>query len=298
MHFTIAIIGLITLAAQACCQELNNSTFANPILPGWHSDPSCVFVAEHNNTFFCTSSTFLAFPGLPIYASQDLLNWKLVSSSLNRPSQLPELANYTEQSYGIFAPTLRYENGTFYNVVVALSPLVGLIFKTTDPYSNDAWEEPVRFTPAGIDPDLFWDDDGQVYVTQSGIVQSKIDLITGETGDSYSIWNGTGGSSPEGPRVFKKHGFYYLSKTLPHSYKLGHVSSCPHGHLLTEGLETIVVIAEGGTELGHSETIARSINITGPYESFAGNPILTNRNTTEYFQTVGHADLFQDATGN
>lgn len=58
------------------------------------------------------------------------------------------------------------------------------------------------------------------------------------------------------------------------------------------------MIAEGGTELGHSEVIARSTHISGPYEGFPANPILTNRNTTEYFQTIGHADLFQDASGS
>lgn len=60
-----------------------------------------------------------------------------------------------------------------------------------------------------------------------------------------------------------------------------------------------LMIAEGGTELGHHEAIARSNQtIWGPYEGYSGNPILTATNTTEYFQTVGHADLFQDPSGN
>lgn len=224
MYFVVAMTASLAAGTYAS-SNLTNSTYVNPILPGWHSDPSCIFVPEHNNTFFCTSSTFLAFPGIPIYASQDLLNWKLVSSCFNRPSQFPELANYTDQSYGIFAPTLRYRNGTFYSVVVAVGPLTGLIFKTTDPFRDGAWEDPIRFTPAGIDPNIFWDDDGQVYLTQSGIVQSTIDLVTGETGASYSLWNGTGGSSPEGPRIYKKDGYYYLSNIflpifLPHSNEL------------------------------------------------------------------------------
>ncbi|GME23009.1 Glycoside hydrolase family 43 [Neofusicoccum parvum] len=245
-----------------------NSTYTNPILPGWHSDPTCVFVPEQDNTFFCAVSTFLAFPGLPVYASKDLMNWKLVSSSFNRPSQFPDLGNYTGQQNGIFAPTLRYRNGTFYNVVVTV-PLEGLIFTTTDPFDNDAWSDPIRFTPASIDADLFWDDDvdGQAYITYAGIQQSTIDLATGETSTPRYIWNGTGGPSPEGPHIYKKDGYYYL------------------------------MIAEGGTELGHSEIIARSSAVSGPYEAYAGNPLLTNRNTSEYFQTVGHADLFQDAAG-
>jgi beta-xylosidase len=119
-----------------------------------------------------------------------------------------------------------------------------------------------------IDPDLFWDDDGQLYITSAGIYQQTMDLETGKVGIPYRIWNGTGLRNPEGPHIFKKDGFYYL------------------------------IIAEGGTELGHSVTIARSTRVPGPYGSFSKNPILSNRNTSQYFQTVGHADLFQDGSGN
>jgi beta-xylosidase len=96
---------------------------------------------------------------------------------------------------------------------------------------------------------------------------NEIDLSTGAMTTPVSVWNGTGGASPEGPHVYKRNGWYYL------------------------------MIAEGGTELGHMETIARSRNIMGPYEAYANNPILSNANTTQYFQTVGHADLFQDSAG-
>lgn len=101
-----------------------------------------------------------------------------------------------------------------------------------------------------------------------GIDLAPLDLKTGEVGQQEKVWNGTGGTAPEGPRVFKKDGYFYL------------------------------VIAEGGTYLDHMATIARSKTLTGPYESSPGNPFLTNANTTEYFQAVGHADLFPDANGN
>lgn len=58
----------------------SNSTFYNPILPGFHPDPSCIFVPEWNHTFFCASSSFEAFPGIPIHASKDLKNWKLIGT--------------------------------------------------------------------------------------------------------------------------------------------------------------------------------------------------------------------------
>lgn len=246
------------------------------MLPGWHSDPSCIFVPEHDNTFFCATSSFLAFPGTPIFASKDLQNWKLISNTLNRPSQLPSLATLAGQSDGTWAPTLRYHDGTFFVVIVSVSVLSaapwvdvqGLIFNTSDPYNDAAWSDPLLFKPSDIDPDIFWDTDGKVYITWAGIHQSTIDLTTGELGTAYSIWNGTGGENPEGPHIYKKDDYYYL------------------------------LIAEGGTELNHSATIARSRNISGPYESSPGNPFLTNQGTNQYFQTVGHADLLQDASSN
>lgn len=94
-----------------------------------------------------------------------------------------------------------------------------------------------------------------------------VDQETRQGSGYKSVWNGTGGAHVEGPRLYKKDGWYYL------------------------------LIAEGGTELAHAATIARSRDPFGPYESYEGNPLLTNRNTSDYFQTVGHADLFQDATG-
>lgn len=246
-----------------------NSSYSNPLLPGWHSDPSCIYVGEDHEAFFCVTSTFLVYPGIPLYASKDLINWRRASNVFSRPSQVPWIANATGQNDGIFAVTLRYHDGTFYATTTYTNPFnLGLIFTTTDPYRDDAWSEPIQFKTDQIDPDLFWDDDGQVYITTQGIHQRKVDLSTGETGPTYSIWNGTGGDWPEGPHIYKKDGYYYL------------------------------MIAEGGTEQDHSVTIARSKNVAGPYESYSRNPILTNRTTTEYFQTVGHADLFQAPSGD
>ncbi|GAM33834.1 hypothetical protein TCE0_013r01023 [Talaromyces pinophilus] len=253
-----------------------NSTYTNPILPGWHSDPSCVFVAEENNTFFCTTSSFLTFPGIPIYASQDLVHWKLVSNVFTHPEQVPEIANSTSQTQqdGLWAATIRYRNGKFYLVTSYASTypsfkvVSGFLFTSTNIYSDDSWTDPIRFAIRDIDPDLFWDDDGTAYISRAGIVQQTIDLETGVLGPETKIWAGTGGATPEGPHIYKKDGWHYL------------------------------MISEGGTELNHRVTIARSKNVAGPYEGYSGNPILTNSNTTEYFQTVGHADLFQDSDGN
>lgn len=272
--FSITSWALVALTGLAY-GEPELSTYTNPIIPGWHSDPSCIYVPEPEDTYFCAISTFLVFPGIPIYGSKDLINWKLVSHAWNRESQLPGYGEEApDQMNGIYAPTLRYRDGTFYVITTYLyspdsgSGNAGTVFTTTDPYDNDAWSDPVLFEGLAIDPDLFWDDDGTVYMTSAGIILQTIDLESGETSEPVSIWNGTGGSNPEGPHMYKKDEYYYL------------------------------MIAEGGTEMNHSETIARAEDIYGPYESYEENPILTNRGTDEYFQTVGHADLFQDAVGN
>jgi beta-xylosidase len=250
-----------------------NMTYVNPAIPGWHSDPSCIFVPELDDTFFCVTSTFLLTPGLPIHASKDLVNWKLASHAINRPSQYPWYSNATRQSNGIFAATLRYRDDTFYLITFFVSTpgnsgYPGMLFKTKNPYDNSAWSDPILFPATSIDPDLFWDDDGQAYVAVAGVSLSTFDVATGTIGTAHSIWNGTGGASPEGPHIYKKDGWYYL------------------------------LIAEGGTEVNHAVTMARSKNVTGPYVGYEHNPVLTNRGTDEYFQTVGHADVFHDANGN
>ncbi|KAI1773395.1 glycoside hydrolase family 43 protein [Hypoxylon cercidicola] len=277
--FSASSAGLALLLSAASSRAMarpENSTYYNPVLPGWHSDPSCTQV---DGTFFCATSTFISFPGLPIYASKDLVNWKLVSHAWNRESQLPGVSwNTTGQQQGMYAPTLRHRRGVFYVVCEYLltGENIGVVFRTADPFRDAAWRDPVLFRPAAIDPDLFWDDnddnddaDGRLYVATQGVVLQELDLATGELSQPpVSLWNGTGGAWPEGPHLYRRDGWYYL------------------------------VIAEGGTELNHSVTVARSRGVAGPYEAYARNPVLTNRGTAEYFQTVGHGDLFQDAAGN
>ncbi|RKK59832.1 hypothetical protein BFJ66_g2074 [Fusarium oxysporum f. sp. cepae] len=123
---------------------------------------------------------------------------------------------------------------------------------------------------SGLDPDIFWDDDGQAYMSYAtiGIQQTPVNLTDGTVGQPINIWNGTGGRNAEGLHIYKKDGFYYL------------------------------MISEGGTELNHCVTISRSTTVTGPYNSYVENPVLTNRGTKELFQTVRHADLFQDNSQN
>ncbi|CZR61324.1 related to xylosidase : arabinofuranosidase [Phialocephala subalpina] len=243
---------LIVASSQVVDGHSKNSTYTNPILPSWHSDPSCTFVKEWDNTAFCVTST----------------------NAFERPSRMPELGSIVRQQHGLFAAMIQYHDNSFYVIVTLQSEnnATGLIFTSPNLYDGTTWSMPTNFTMYGIDPDIFWEDDGKVYVSSNlygttiGLV--VVDPVTGSQTTPTPIWNGTGGSSPEGPHIYKKDRYYYL------------------------------MIAEGGTQLGHMETIARSTNITGPYEEYENNLILTNTNTTEYFRTVGHADLFQDESDN
>ncbi|KAI1424650.1 glycosyl hydrolase [Xylaria sp. FL1777] len=264
----------------------SNSTYTNPILPGFHPDPSCIFVPEWDNTFFCVSSTFNAFPGIPLHASKDLQNWKLIGYVLNRNEQLPRLAETNRSTSGIWAPTLRYNERTkvFWLVTTLVdddkdtydaSRWDNVIFKSKNPYNPDAWSKAVHFNFEGYDTSPVWDLDGKTYIVgghawrvSPGIMLAEADLDTGKVGEWKTIWNGTGGSAPEGPHIYHKDSWYYL------------------------------LTAEGGTGLDHMVTMARSKNLYGPFVSNPANPVLTNANTTEYFQTVGHADLFRDSSGN
>lgn len=169
MRLRNALGGLIALLSLSTFAR-NVSTYHNPIITGFHPDPTCTFVPELDNTFFCTFSSFLTFPGLPIYASRDLINWKLVSNALHDANQLPALASLQRGSTsGIYAPTLRYHDGKFYILTTLVNQALygnnytrfdNFILTSTNIYESSHWSDPVRFDFPGIDPSPFWDDDG------------------------------------------------------------------------------------------------------------------------------------------
>ncbi|KAL2176196.1 glycoside hydrolase family 43 protein [Thermothelomyces heterothallicus CBS 202.75] len=283
MFFASLLLGLLA-GVSASPGHGRNSTFYNPIFPGFYPDPSCIYVPERDHTFFCASSSFNAFPGIPIHASKDLQNWKLIGHVLNRKEQLPRLAETNRSTSGIWAPTLRFHDDIFWLVTTLVdddrpqedaSRWDNIIFKAKNPYDPRSWSKAVHFNFTGYDTEPFWDEDGKVYITGAHawhvgpyIQQAEVDLDTGAVGEWRIIWNGTGGMAPEGPHIYRKDGWYYL------------------------------LAAEGGTGIDHMVTMARSRKISGPYESNPNNPVLTNANTTSYFQTVGHSDLFHDRHGN
>lgn len=256
--------------------------YHNPILPGFYPDPS---VCRVGKDFYLVNSSFEFFPGVPLFHSTDLVNWEQMGHVLTRESQLPLTGCRT--SGGIFAPTIREHDGRFYMITtnVGSSRLQNFIVHTDN--IHDEWREPILLDQEGIDPSLFWDDDGRCYYVGThfgqqgqGIGQFELNPDTGERlSETKIIWYGTGGKCPEGPHMYKIKGVYYL------------------------------MIAEGGTEYGHMETIARADNVWGPFESCPHNPILTHRNLAPTFgdmadpgyvefQGTGHADLTDDGKGN
>jgi len=236
-------------------------TFKNPVIPGFFSDPSVCRVGED---YYLVNSTFEYFPGVPVFHSRDLVNWELIGYCISRPAQLPEGLN-------IFATTIRYHDNTFYMITTNVTNQGGNFYVTaTNPAGP--WSDPVYTDATGIDPDIFFDDNGKSYVISSSFILHEIDLKTGKfLSDGRKVWNGTGGRYAEGPHIYKKDGFYYL------------------------------MAAEGGTEEAHSETIARSKDIWGPYNPNPANPILTHVNAAGQgnpIQGVGHADIINAHDGS
>ncbi len=243
------------------------SSYNNPVLPGFHPDPSCVRVGDD---YYTVNSSFQYFPGVPIYHSKDLVNWEQVGNVLDRKSQLP-LKDATSW-LGIYAPTIRYNNGTYYMITTNVGNGGNFMVTATDP--KGPWSEPLWLEQQGIDPSLYFEGDICYMVSNPDgqITLCQIDPKTGkQLTPSKAIWGGAGGRYPEGPHIYKKDGWYYL------------------------------LISEGGTELAHHLTIARSRNIYGPYEANPANPILTNCNHKgegKQIQGCGHGDFVQDHQGN
>lgn len=245
-------------------------TYTNPVIPGFYPDPSVCRVGED---YYLVTSSFEYFPGVPVFHSRDLVHWRQIGHCLTRASQLP--LEGVRSSGGIYAPTIRHHNGTFYMVTTNVTGGGHFYVYTDDP--ADEWSEPVWVNQghltSSIDPSLFFDDDGRVYFTtnnhQEGIYQFEIDIATGKRlTEPLHLWAGTGGKYPEAPHLYKINGLYYL------------------------------LISEGGTEYGHMVTIARGFNPYGPFESCPQNPILTHRSTDKPIQATGHADLVQAHDGS
>ena len=273
--------------------------FQNPVLPGFYPDPSICRVGAD---YYLVTSSFEFFPGVPIFHSRDLVHWRQLGHVLDRPSQLN--LHGIADSRGIYAPTLRYQAGLFYLITTLVregdekGPSGNFVCTARNPAGP--WSEPHWIENApGIDPSLFFDDDGKAYCHgnlrpeifapaiqqqwphQRCIWVQEFDVrkfrlvgpreIAVDAGAYAAQWGQGFCNAFEAPHIYKKDGWYYL------------------------------LIASGGTGWAHAMYIFRSPNIFGPYEPGPINPIMTHRHlppATSAIHCPGHGDLFQTQAGD
>ncbi|HYE55054.1 MAG TPA: glycoside hydrolase family 43 protein [Chitinophagaceae bacterium] len=262
-----------------------SAVYINPILSGFYPDPS---ICRVNDDYYLVTSSFAYYPGLPIFHSRDLVSWKQIGYAMNRPGQLN--LDGAGVSRGLFAPTIRYHNGTYYISCTLVDKGGNFIISAKDP--TGPWSDPAWFPEIdGIDPSLFFDDSGKVYIVYNSVAPDNSPLYDGHrtirmyeidiasmklVGEEKLLVNGGVdiNAKPvwiEAPHILKKDGWYYL------------------------------LCAEGGTYDWHSEVVFRSRRVDGPYESAAINPILTQRHLDHRRKhpvtTAGHADLVETPDG-
>lgn len=277
------VIFLTLIPIMLCGQD---PVFTNPIIAGSYPDPSICRVGED---YYIVNSSFEYFPGLPIHHSKDLVNWELIGYGLHREDQCTGEMNLVDvqQRGGIHAPTIRHHKGIFYiittNVYSPIDqslPTKMINFIITAENIEGPWSEPHILEGApGIDPDIYFDDDGKVWYVgthapdkpnfngEGEIWLQEIDLENWKLkGERHYLWRGAcRGTWAEGPHIYKRDGRYYL------------------------------LIAEGGTSFNHGVMVAVSDEITGPYISNARNPILSTRHLSYDFwvNSTGHADMVE-----
>lgn len=258
----------------------NPETFNNPILPGFHPDPSICRVGD---TYYMVNSSFEWFPGVPIHHSKDLINWELIGHALEHPSQLA-MKEGMRPSRGIWAPTIRHHDGLFYMITTAQDSGGNFFVTAKDPAGD--WSEPVWIEGApGIDPSLFWDDDGRCWFTaastlgqgqlwpnMNGVYIAEIDPSNGKllSKKTYlTAGHAANARWTEGPHIFKRNSKYVL------------------------------LVAEGGTGFHHAVTLHHADDILGPYTPDHANPTLTHRHLglDAQITTIGHGDIVETQKG-
>jgi xylan 1,4-beta-xylosidase len=280
---------LSAIIAAECAGEaarpVREKFFTNPVLAGFYPDPS---VCRVGSDYYLVNSSFAYFPGIPIFSSKDLVHWHLIGHVMDRAGQL----NLDSQgvSRGLFAPTIRFHEGVFYVTCTLVD--IGGNFVVTARQPQGPWSIPVWLPEInGIDPSMFFDDDGKAYILYNSTPPDDRPLYDGHrsirmyefdtgtlkvTGGERILVNGGTDLSKEpvwieAPHIFKHEGFYYL------------------------------IAAEGGTGDQHSEVVFRSRTVQGPFFPYEHNPILTQRhldpNRAFPITSAGHADFVQTENG-
>jgi alpha-N-arabinofuranosidase len=265
----------------------DSESFYNPLHPGFYPDPS---ICRRGNDYFQVNSTFSYFPGLPIFHSKDLVNWRQIGNVINRPTQVSFAGLGT--SAGLYAPAIEYNphNKMFYLVCTNIGEGGNFVVKTDDPFKGK-WSDPIWLKFNGIDPSIFFDKDGRGYIVNNGDPE-----VPSRYNGHKAAWLqefDTKTDQMVGPRkVLRDGGFRPQDKPIwiegPHVY-------------LIKG-KYYLMTAEGGTGDNHSEVIYRSDSLWGKYEPYAGNPILTqrtlSRGRTNPVSNTGHADIIDTPEGD
>ena len=286
MNKLSALLLFVLLSVSTSDVFTQDRLFTNPILAGFYPDPS---ICRVGNNYYMINSTFSYFPGIPVFHSKDLVNWKLIGHVMDRPEQM-DLTGLGV-SRGIFAPAIRFNKGIFY-VTCTLVDAGGNFIVTSaspeGPWSNPVWIPKIN----GIDPSMFFDDNGKAYIIYNSVAPDNKPLYDGHrtirmyefdvenlkvVGEEKVLVNGGVDLSKkpvwiEGPHIFKVNDYYYL------------------------------IAAEGGTGDQHSEVVFRSDNVDGSYVPYEKNPILTQRHLDpdrkNPITSTGHADLIQTENGD
>lgn len=282
MKKLVSFLYLMMISSLAFAQS---NQFINPIISGGYPDPSITTDGEY---FYIVNSTFEYFPGLPIHRSKDLVNWELIGHGLHREKQASGSVNLVDvrSNDGIHAPTIRYHKGVYHIISTNVyrgknekqQTMVNFVITATDP--KGPWSDPYVIKGApGIDPDIFFDDNGTVWYVGQGAARNpsfpgegeiwiqQLDPTTWQLqGQRHYLWTGAcGGVWAEGPHMYKIGDTYYL------------------------------LIAEGGTGHDHAIMVAQADSPTGPFRSNPRNPILTSRHLSYKYWVgkTGHGDLVQ-----
>lgn len=269
MRYKLPLLALgVCLALSSCTRR--PELYHNPILSGMNPDPTICRVGDD---FYLATSTFEYFPGIPIYHSRDLVNWKMIGHALATEKNNP-LMGCSSSNGGQYAPTLRYNDGTFYLIGTNYggNGSQGVSYVTAkDPAGP--WSDPIWVGNWYVDPSIEFIDGTMYYLTPDNKGSFMLGTMNPETGEFIEplriVASGLGGSSPEGPHFYKIGDYYYIMS------------------------------AEGGTGYEHREVIQRSKSPWGPYEPSPLNPVLSNMNHPELaIQAAGHADLVQIQDGS
>ena len=268
---------------------LPEGQFYSPILQGCYPDPS---ITRKGNDYYLVNSSFVMFPGVPIFHSNDLVNWKQIGHVLDRESQLKV---YTSGiSEGIYAPVIRYNphNDTFYMITTQFAGEIGnMVVKTKDPNQGN-WSDPIKLNFEGIDPSIFFDDDGKGYIVHNDAPDPGKELYQGHRVIKVWDYDVEKDQIVEGSSKIIVDGGVDISKKpiwieAPHIYKRNN--------------KYYLMCAEGGTADDHSEVIFVSDSPRGPYVPAPKNPILTQRHLDKSRQNpvewAGHADIVEGPDG-